>query len=186
MHMLAAALFLLAQPFWESKAPEQWTDAEIESLRTDSPWAQQVGPAPEVLVYLATAAPIEAAESEVRLRGKIALREPDPDYSYYLVQHRATQFVLAIVYPAAKDIAGDEERRMEAESVMIVGRKTHKIIGYFPPVASDPVLRLVFPRAVQPSDKSIRFQLYLPDMSFPEREVEFRVKDLEYHGKLEM
>jgi hypothetical protein len=48
------------------------------------------------------------------------------------------------------------------------------------------VLRLVFPRVVEPADKSIVFRLYLPGLSFPERELEFRVKDLLYHGKLEM
>ena len=69
---------------------------------------------------------------------------------------------------------------------MIVGRKTYKIIGYFPPMRSDPVLRLVFPREVQPTDKTVIFRLYLAGISFPEREVQFRVKDLMYHGKLAM
>ena len=59
-----------------------------------------------------------------------------------------------------------------------------KIIGYFPPMRSDPVLRLVFPREVQPTDKTVVFRLYLAGISFPEREVQFRLKDLMYHGKL--
>jgi hypothetical protein len=60
------------------------------------------------------------------------------------------------------------------------------IVGHFPPADTDPVLRLVFPRVVKSTDKSVTFQLYLPGIPFPEREVEFRVKDLMYHGKLEM
>ena len=48
------------------------------------------------------------------------------------------------------------------------------------------MLRLVFPRVVKISDKSVLFRLYLGGLTFPEREVEFRVKDLMYQGKLEM
>ena len=48
------------------------------------------------------------------------------------------------------------------------------------------VLRLIFPRAVKPTDKTVVFRLYLGGLKFPEREVEFRVKDLTYQGKLEM
>jgi hypothetical protein len=60
------------------------------------------------------------------------------------------------------------------------------MVGHFPPTPSDPVLRLVFPREVQASDKRIVFRLYLPGLDFPDREVEFAVKDLIYHGKLAM
>lgn len=69
---------------------------------------------------------------------------------------------------------------------MRIGRKTWPIVGYFPPTPSDPVLRLVFPRAVRPSDKRVVFRLYLPGVDFPDREAEFIVKDLIYHGALEM
>ena len=69
---------------------------------------------------------------------------------------------------------------------MITGRKTWQLAGHFPPNQSDPVLRLVFPREVQPTGKSVLFRLYLPGVAFPEREVEFRIRDLMYHGKLEM
>jgi len=48
------------------------------------------------------------------------------------------------------------------------------------------VLRLVFSREVQPGDKKIVFRLYLPGVPFPEREAEFPVKELQYHGKLTM
>ena len=50
----------------------------------------------------------------------------------------------------------------------------------------DPVLRLIFDREVKPSDKTVTFRMYLPGLNFPEREVEFRVKDLMFQGKLEM
>jgi hypothetical protein len=187
MRFLLAALFFLGPPFWEVKPPDRWTSREIDTVRHDSPWAQSVGPDPRVLVYLATAGPIEDAEEEARLRTKDPLPEPDPDYLDYLREHRAEHFVLAI-----PDVTLDglrqpgEERRMEEETQMVVGGKTYRMIGHFPPTEADPVLRLVFPREAQPSDKSVVFRLYLPGVTFPNRETEFRIKDLMYHGKLAM
>src|SRR5215471_2870333 len=190
LHALAPLLFFLAQPYWEARPPEKWTDAEITSMRTNSPWAQSVGAFPAVTVYLATAAPIEHAETELRLRMKKnphPMPEPDPDYLEYLRDHREDSIVLAVNYPTLAGLGqAEENRRMEAESVMVIGRSTHKITGHFPPTPSDPVLRLMFPRLVKPSDKSVIFRLYLAGLKFPEREVEFRVKDLTYQGKLEM
>ena len=64
MRLLLAVLFFLAQPFWEAKPPERWSDREIDAIRHDSPWAQDVGPEPRALVYLATAGPVEDAEED--------------------------------------------------------------------------------------------------------------------------
>jgi len=184
---LLLVLFFLGQPFWEAKPPERWSDREIEAIRNDSPWAQTVGPEPKVLVYLATAAPIEEAEEEARLRTKKPMNEPDPDYLDNLRENGDKHFVLAIpaIMRGSLDQPG-EEKAMEESSEMIVGRKTYKIIGHFTPKEADPVLRLVFPREAQSTDKSVLFHLYLPGMAFPNRETEFRVKDLIYHGKLAM
>jgi hypothetical protein len=191
LRALLPLLFFFGQPFWEAKPPEKWTDAEITYLRNSSPWAQQVGAPPQqVTVFLATAAPIEAAEAELRLRMKKNTRplaEPDPDYLDYLREHRDSTFVLAITYPTLTGLGhADESKNMEEETVMLVGRKEYKILGHFPPTPSDPVLRLIFPRMVKPTDKSFFFKLYLMGLKFPEREVEFKVKELMYQGKLEM
>ncbi len=187
MHALLPLLFFLAQPFWETKPPEKWTALEIDTILRNSPWAQTTGPSPNALVYLATARPIEDAEDELRLRKKDPLPEPDPDYATYLSQNREISIVRAIPYPARGGLGKAEEvHHLEEESVMIVGRKTYKIVGYFPPMRGDPVLRLVFPREVQPTDKTVIFRIYLAGISFPEREVQFRVKDLMYHGTLAM
>jgi hypothetical protein len=186
-HGLMALLFFLSQPFWEAKPPERWTDEEIDTVRHASPWVQTAGRDPEILVYLATAAPIEEAEGELRLRAKNPLAEPDPDYADFLRLNREKVLVLAIPWGQAPRFGTEAERkRMEEESVMLAGRRTSQLVGHFPPNRSDPVLRLVFPREVRPTDKSVLFRLYLPGISFPEREVEFRTKDLMYHGKLEM
>ena len=190
MHALVPLFFFLAQPFWETKPPEAWTDAEIQAIRTDSPWAQRTDEAPVVVVFLATAAPIEHAEAELRLRLKKnphPMPEPDPDYVEYLTSHRDDSFVLAITYPTLAGLGNAREsRRMEEESVMLIGKDSYGIVGHFPPTPSDPVLRLIFPRAVKPGDKTVLFRLYLGGLKFPEREVEFRVKDLTYQGRLEM
>jgi len=138
------------------------------------------------VVYFATAAPIEEAEGELRLRTKSALREPDPDYLTYLSENRDRHFVLAIQYDNVALEKAEESRKLEAESVMVIGRKTYKMVGHFPPTPSDPVLRLVFSREVQPTDKKVVFRIYVPGVAFPEREAEFQVKELLYHGKLEM
>ena len=53
-----------------------------------------------MLVYLATAAPVEDAEEELRLRAKDPLPEPDPDYATYISDNRDKAIVLAIPYPA--------------------------------------------------------------------------------------
>lgn len=187
MRALILLFFFFAQPFWEAKPPEKWTNREIASLRTNSPWAQTVGPAPAVLIYLATARPIEDAEDEWRFRTKEAPRQPDVDYLTYLSENRDQHFVLAIPYASLSALGKAEElRKLQDESAMLIGRKSYPIVGYFPPTPSDPVLRLVFPREVRTSDKRVIFRLYLPGVDFPEREVEFEVKELNYRGKLEM
>ena len=184
---IAALFFFLAQPFWEANPPERWTAREIEEIRHDSPWAQRVGPDPQIVIYLATAAPIEEAEAEARVRAKNPLDEPDPDYLDFLRENRETRLVVAVPYSKKGAFAKPEElHRMEEESLMVVGHKTYKMAGHFPPTGADPVLRLVFPREAEASDKTVVFRLYLPGVEFPDREVEFRTKDLMYHGKLAM
>lgn len=187
MRLLLPLLLFLGQPFWETKPPDRWTDTEIDFVLHRSPWAQVMGPAPEIPMWLATAEPIEEAEAEARLRVKKPEKEPDPDYAGYITEHASEVFVLALEYPDRTGLGNAaDQKRMEDTSVMKIGRKTYQIVGYFPPTKADPVLRLVFPRSVQATDKNVEFELYLPGLPFPEREAEFRVKDLMYHGKLAM
>jgi len=186
-HAALALLLFLSQPFWEAKPPERWTDQEIDTLRHASPWAQTTGHNPELLAYLATAAPIEDAEGELRLRTRNTLPEPDPDYADFLRLNRENVVVLAIPWlQPARFGTEAEQKRMVEESAMISGRQTWQLVGHFPPNQSDPVLRLVFPRPAKLAGKSVLFRLYLPGVAFPERDVEFRTRDLIYHGKLEM
>jgi hypothetical protein len=182
-----ALLFFLAPPFWETRPPDQWTDRELATLLSGSPWAQVIGPTPGVLVYFATARPVAEAQAELRRRSHQPPPTPDSDYLSYLDDNRGKQFVLAIPYASLTGLGrADEERRMEKETAMLAGGKTYPMVGHFPPTPSDPVLRLIFPREIRPGDKRVAFRLYLPGIDFPERELDFNVKDLTYHGKLEM
>jgi len=187
MLILVALLFFFGQPFWEARPPEKWSDREIATILENSPWAQTARPDPAVVVYFATARPIEEAESELRLRSKQPIPEPDPEYVIYVSDNRARQFVLAVPYPRLTGLGrAEEQKRLQEESVMVIGRKSYHIVGEFPPTPADPVLRLIFPREVKQTDKNVVFRLYLAGLDFPEREVEFNVKDLFYGGKLEM
>lgn len=138
-------------------------------------------------MYLASARPVEDAEEEARLRIRNPLANPDPDYLDYLRENGDKHFVLAVPDVTLSRLAKPgEEKALEENTEMVIGRKSYKIIGHFPPAESDPVLRLVFPREAQATDKSVVFHLYLPGLPFRHRETEFRMKDLMYHGKLAM
>src|SRR5580658_6523389 len=192
-------LFLFADPYWVSKPPPEWTDAQLLALLTNSPWAQPVeGPgtnSPPVEVFLATAAPIQLAEKE-RDRRVQARRRPGPalgespavtEYRLWLEDNRATQIVVAVPIQNNKGFLDEREvRRMEDESVMRVGKKKIKMTGSFPPSEADPFLRLAFPRQVELSDKTLYFDLYLPGVPAPFRTAEFALKDMVVAGKLEL
>jgi hypothetical protein len=176
---------LLATPFWESRQPRDWTDAELHQMLGDSPWAQTLSTVgASVQVFLASARPIQDAEAELRRRRRLP---GDPDFDEFLQQDQGRHVVLAISYPdwnALSDAA--DWRRMEEECVLKVGKKKYKMTGSFPPGPSDPYLRLVYPREIGAGDKSFSFELYLPGVPQPFREAEFRTKDLLYHGRPEM
>ena len=190
------SLFLFADPYWVSAPPPQWTDAQLEALLTDSPWAQPVegpGPsAPPVQVYLATAGPIQLAEAErdrrLALRRKPGAPAPqNTEYKLWMEDNRTSQIVLAVRMPTAKGFLDEQEvQKMDKETSMRAGKKKIKLTGSFPPTANDPYLRLAFPREVELSDKSVVFELYLPGVPAPFRTVEFKLKDLVVSGKLEL
>jgi hypothetical protein len=129
-------LFLFADPYWVSKPPLEWTDAQLTALLANSPWAQAVeGPgqnSPPVEVFLATAGPIQLAEKE-RERRIQARRRPGPalpespaitEYRLWMEDNRTTQIVVAIAIQNNKGFLDEREvRRMEDESVMRAGKK---------------------------------------------------------------
>jgi hypothetical protein len=183
MHVICVLLAFLAAPFWETTAPKDWTDEQVQLLLNDSPWAQAAGPKPEVQIYLATAGPTQQAEAELARRRKKPLGD---DYLDYMKEEGSQKVVLAIAYANWTALEeAEESRRMQDESVMKVGRKKYQMMGHFPPTPSDKFLRLVYPRAATAEDKTVIFELYLPGNG-PYHDAEFRVRDMLYKGKLEM
>src|SRR5579862_2023881 len=198
---LLIPILLAAAPFWETKTPEQWDDRELLELMSDSPWAQmatgsaKATPAPPILVYLATAAPMELAEAESQRRARARRKpgEPEPfdplneEYRAWLQDNRATQIIVSVRMANNTELADEAEvRRMQEESVLRAGRKKIKMTVHFPPSSSDPYLRIAFPRQVQLRDKNILLDLYLPGVQEPYRSVQFSLKDMVLMGKLEL
>jgi len=190
MHALVLLCALLAAPFWESKAPADWTADELAEILHRSPWARvataegfqrEAG----VQTLLSSALPMQLAEAE-SLRRRAMPVDAD-EFRQYLAQEREKSIILTVNFPDPNQLAdGKEAKRMEEECVMKVGRKKYNLKGHFPPTPSDPYLRLVFPRAVTASDKLVQFELYLPGVTPPYRIAEYVVKELVYRGKLEL
>jgi hypothetical protein len=178
---------LLAQPFWDTKAPGDWSEEQLEQIFTESPWAVTEG-RPPVRIYLATAAPMRLAEVERAKRRGIPLNTPlNEDYEAFLRENQGKVVVLAVQLHAPSTLAdGDEAKRMEAESFMKIGRRKVKMRGHFPPTPSDPWLRLVFPRDVEITGKNLNFDLYLPGVPNPYRAIQLPLKAMTYKGRVEL
>ena len=213
MIWLILAALLLADPFWQTKPANEWTDAELSQFLADSPWAQMATqPAkPQggknssegrlVQVYLATAAPVVKALAERDRR--MELRRPgitkalaeDPlseERAAWFADHRAAYIIVAARVGNNDAFSIDKETsRMERESVM-EGRAYSRGEGCraaatFPPTQTDPHVYLAFLREpVAAADKDLSFGLYLPGVPLPYRTVTFKVKDMVVDGKLEM
>jgi len=183
---LAAVLLLGAEPFWLSRPAAQWTDAELDGIFQASPWAQTES----VTVYFATAKPMRDAEAELRRRrGTVnAEFDRDTDYDEFLRTRGDRSIVVAVL---AKDQTGlsvpGEMARLERDCRIRSGKRLLKLSGLFPPTAGDPLLRLVFPRDLDPKADKLRLELYIPALDGKAwRTFEFSVKALMAGGKLEI
>jgi hypothetical protein len=187
MHRIALWAALLAAPFWEAKSPPDWTEAELRVILTDSPWAQSLEKGGAV-GYLATARPMQDAERELTRRRRAKSAPPaDPEYEDFLAQDQGKHIVLAVALSNPAALADAREaRRMQEESILKVGKKKYKMTGHFPPTPDDPCLRLIYPREIGTNDRSLVFELYLPGVSGTFKTLEFRMKELLYHGQPEM
>ncbi len=200
-------LWLFADPFWVTETPKEWTDAEIQTLTTDSPWAMMmlapVGEFPAAQTYIATASPIQEAEREIQRRKEArTTREPEFDpyaeeYQQWVEEFGPTHVILAIRISDQKAYYNaDELDEMEKECIMrLAGRKV-QITGYFPPSDGDPFLRLAFPKDLSKlkldnlpdslKNEKAKFELYVPGVSGPYRAAEFRLSDMVLNGELQL
>jgi hypothetical protein len=187
VHVAVIAL-LMAEPFWETKTPRDWSEDELQRMFMDSPWAVAPEGRPPMQAYLATAAPMREAEAErARRRGILQNTALQEEYAAFLGENQGKVIVLAVRLLVPSDLAdAAESKRMEEESALKAGRKRLKLTGHFPPTPSDPWLRLVFPRPSGALDKSLVFELYVPGVPNPYRTVELPIKPMMYKGRLEL
>jgi hypothetical protein len=187
---LPALLIASAAPFWDSKPPAGWSIDEVQILLTNSPWAQLVdagktNPAPSVQVYVASAAPMLAAEDRLRAAKKLKTDDPSwQEYRDYLVDNTGKSIVLAIrALKPEVFLDNSEIKHMENESYLRIGKRKYRVTGHFPPSSTDSFARLVFPHEVQPGDRNLIFDLYVPGVGSPYRRAEFTLKEMVYHGQ---
>ena len=192
-------LLLLATPFWQEKAPAEWTDLRIAQFLNDSPWAHaakgntKVTGAP-VQTYLASSAFVERVEKERNRRAALRRKQEEgaltEEYRFWFEDNRKEQVILAVrvsTPTVGTPLAFSNEsevRRMQEDSTMHSGSLSVKMSGYFPPSANDPYLHMAFPRSIiQPLEKYLSFQLYLPGIAGPYRTVDYLPSELIVDGK---
>jgi hypothetical protein len=189
---IAAALFLAGAPqphtdaFWNVKPPSEWSAEEVREILQHSPWATvskatMGGP---LKIHLASAEPMIEAEIRERQARRYKV-EPGPSFEeYQALIKEGNSIALAVLIPdpvAMSDAI--ESRSLERDSVLHVGKRTYKLVTYFPPNPGDPYLRYVFPREVKPGDKSLMFDIYIPGIAYPQRHIEFDLKEMVYKGR---
>ena len=187
-------LFLAAVPFWQEKAPSEWSDIQIAQFLNDSPWAHATKASgkvvgPPLQTYLASSRMAQQAEQERNRRAALRRKtEESPlaeEYRFWFEDNREEQVILAV--RVGNPIAFSEQgeiRRMQDDSGMHSGNIKVKMSSYFPPSATDPYVHFAFPRnIIQPSEKYLEFDLYLPGVVSPFRTVQFTVADLAVDGK---
>ena len=175
-----------ADAFWNVKPPDRWSPEEVRDLLEHSPWgtvstATMGRPLP---IHLASAEPAIEAENRERLARRYRT-DPGPSFEEYQIMLREGHvIVLAVLIPDPQAMSDAvESQSLERDSLLHIGKRQYKTITSFPPGSGDPYLRYVFPRDVKPGDKSLFFDIYIPGVTYPQRHIEFVLKDLIYRGK---
>jgi len=174
-----------ASSFWEQKPPEEWTVEEVQSIFESSPWSRTLrGRREELQIHLASALPMRQAEVRERAFQKRP-GAPTASHEEYLAMVEEGKYIVVAVRVKNREAFSDAGlvERMQKDSQLKSNRKSFPLVTYFPPSASDPYLRLVFPR-VEP-EKSLDFLIVIPGALDPYHQVSFYRKDMAYRGKLE-
>ena len=177
-------LLLALDPFWVTRPVKDWTDVQIASLLSNSPWGTLAedtvgGTMGAVPAYLVSAQPVRLAEQELRRRKSAEL---DPELEDLL---RQDVLIVGVPVTNLEAFANSAEiHRLEEESVMVLGRRKVKAAGHLPPTPTDPTLRLVFPRPDLAGVKELRFELYLPGVTGNYRHARFDPKKMLFQGTL--
>lgn len=190
MHLILSLLlfFQAAEtPFWETKKPAEWSDEQIETLMSQSPWGAPttIG---NTIAFLASARPLREAENELFRRRELngEVKAEEEDYHAYITQNPGKHIVVAVRMASNNHLFNAKElKSMEKECFLRSGKQKIKAVGHFPPTPTDPYLRILFPRIALTGMKVLSVGLYLPGIHKPFQDVEFWLSDMTYHGQLE-
>ena len=182
---------MLAQGAFWTKPATEWTEEQLENMMHDSPWAQpaegsrRTGLSANALpTFVASAKPMRAAEAEwVRRRVRKpelarAIREARAEFNEYLAKNEGKVIVLAVQCTPESLADAQDARKLEEESYLKAGKRKVKLMGHFPPSPSDPFLRLIFPRDLDPKAKTLEFEFYLPGGASPYRQVMYKLSEM--------
>jgi hypothetical protein len=195
MTMWMLLLLLAASPFWQEKPPAEWNDLQIAQSLNDSPWAHAAKGNGKVIVapvqaYLESSQFVERVLQERNRRAALRRKETAEgalaeEYRFWFEDNRTDQVILAVRVGTPNAFSDEREiRRLQEDSTMHSGNVSVKMSGHFPPSANDPYVHLAFPRnIIQPSEKTLSFQLYLPGIASPYRSVDFLPSELMTDGR---
>ena len=185
--ILAAEPQSRTSPFWNAKAPADWSAEEVRELLRQSPWAtvSAATMGPRLNIHLASAEPMREAETRERLALRYPV-QPGASFEEYQSMLKDGRYIaLAVLLRDTTAISdGIESRSLEHDSILHVGRRHYKLVTHFPPTPGDPYLRYVFPREIKPSDKSLLFDIYIPGIDYPQRHLEFDLREMVYKGRV--
>lgn len=152
-----------------------------------SPWAtvSSATSGPAVRVHVASAAPMREAEAKER-QAQRNRQDPGVNFEEYQELLKDGRYIaLAVLLRDTIPIAdGAEAKSLERDSLLHIGRRTYKLVTHFPPTPGDPYLRYIFPRDVKPADKALMFDIYIPGIPYPQRHLEFDLREMMYRGKV--
>src|SRR5687767_1124372 len=116
MPVLALLFALAAAPFWESKAPRDWTREELQQMLHDSPWARVATAdgkvrTESVQTYLAMPVHMQAAEEELRRRSRRGRENAllPEDYRDFLAESAGKVIVLAVRFTDFEPLSDAQE-----------------------------------------------------------------------------
>ena len=176
-----------ANAFWNTKAPADWSIEEVRQMLSQSPWAtvSNATMGAPLRIHLASAEPMR--EAEVRERQALRFRvDPGANFEEYQSMLKEERYIALAVLPRDATAISDaiESRSLEHDSMLHIGKRSYKVVTHFPPTPGDPYLRYIFPRDVKPSDRALLFDIYIPGVSYPQRHIEFDLRDMMYKGKM--
>ena len=177
VNMLAPFLVtatLLGQNFWDKKDYMQWTDQEISTVTTDSPWAKKQN---ELTITWITALPVKQAMLKDRMEAGGVLAESAKE----IMSAKDTFYAISITGLAVEKSEALTEVSLKIENKPVIKPAS----GNFQRRGSTVDVMVMFPRAepITADDKEVEVILKI---GTDEIGTKFLLKDMVYNGKLEM